>query len=150
MKRFAGRCVFLLLVSMLSQLHGQTVQLPEFHIFSTTGGVLVPDRGQASLGAVHRGYSSIVRRGVPLRGHGLDRIGQRFAGTAGASVTATVIDLDEMDRQTLASANSSRKRSTTTENLVRARASFIRQNIARRTPGLPARSNNRRQRTMDR
>lgn len=64
----------------------QVVQLPSFRSFSYSGGVLVPDGGGVSLG----GNSSA-----------LDLPGFQSHRHAGMSVHATIIDLDEMDRQIL-------------------------------------------------
>ncbi len=72
---------------------GQTIQLPSFHRFSYSGGVLVPDRGSASLGGVSRSYSSRTSR----RGSGVARGGG--LSHAGASARVTIIDHEAIDRQ---------------------------------------------------
>ncbi|MGI9474621.1 MAG: hypothetical protein ACR2NZ_24005 [Rubripirellula sp.] len=70
------------------------VQLPSFQTFSYTGSVMVPDGGTASLGGVRRSSSSFSRRGLS-RGAG-------FAHSfPQASVSATIIDNAEIDRQIL-------------------------------------------------
>lgn len=70
------------------------VQLPSFHTFSYSGSVVVPDGGSTSLGGVRSSAMSSQRR-----------LGGRSVGwmqsNAQASVSATIIDLNEMDRQIL-------------------------------------------------
>ena len=77
-----------------SPVSAQTVQLPSFSRFSYSGSVLVPVQGSTSLGSVSRSYS-----GRSGRGH----FGGRAVGAgmshAGASVRATMIDHDAIDRQ---------------------------------------------------
>jgi hypothetical protein len=68
------------------------VQLPSFQTFSYTGSVVVPDRGTTSLGGVRSSAMSLQRR------PGARAFGRNQAN-AGLSVSATIIDLDEMDRQ---------------------------------------------------
>ena len=74
----------------------QTVQLPTIRTFSYTGSVLVPDRGRASLGGVSRSGSFSSSSGLgPFR-----RARQSgFRSQSGLSASATIIDLDTMDRQ---------------------------------------------------
>ncbi|WP_146416335.1 hypothetical protein [Crateriforma conspicua] len=69
---------------------GQVVQLPTFRTFSYSGSVLVPDGGTAVLGG-----NSSAFRSRSLRGNG--QSSARSFG--GGSVTATIIDLDAMDRK---------------------------------------------------
>ncbi len=77
----------------------QTVQLPTMQTFSSTGSVLVPDRGGAFLGGVNRAASGYSRRGVPLFGAGSPTpIGRQVSATQ-TSVHATIIDLNEWDQQ---------------------------------------------------
>lgn len=75
----------------------QTVQLPTFHYFGVSTTVVVPTGGSVSLGSI--GGSSRTR---------FDRVGNRSIGAGffngGLSMSATVIDLAEMDRQVLAEA----------------------------------------------
>jgi len=70
------------------------VQLPTFHTFSYRGSVLVPDGGTTSLGGVKRSAIGYSRRGWN-RGYG------SVQSNAQASVSANIIDLNEMDRQIL-------------------------------------------------
>ena len=70
------------------------VQLPSFHTFSYSGTVVVPDGGTAFLGGNRTSASGSTRRGLS-RGFG------RSQGLSQASVTATIIDNDEIDRQLL-------------------------------------------------
>lgn len=70
------------------------VQLPSFQTFSYSGSVLVPDRGTTALGGVRS--SAMASRRTPF--------GRSFAAThsnAQLSISATIIDLEEMDRQIL-------------------------------------------------
>ena len=69
----------------------QVIQLPSFRTFSYSGSVLVPDSGSAYLGGVNRSAASSQRRGF-------GRSFGQSASTSGAVVSATIIDLDEMDR----------------------------------------------------
>jgi hypothetical protein len=78
----------------------QTVQLPTFHYFGVQTTVVVPDRGSIPLGGVTYGGSMRTRfdRVGPNYGYG------QFNETLGLSMSATIIDLDEMDRAVLAEA----------------------------------------------
>ncbi|MCG8650760.1 MAG: hypothetical protein MI861_13060 [Pirellulales bacterium] len=71
-----------------------TVQLPSFSSFSYRGTVVVPVRGSAYLGGNSSSASGLRRRGLS-RG-----FGSSF-GTSQASVSATIIDHQEIDRQLL-------------------------------------------------
>ncbi len=74
----------------------QTVQLPTTRIFSGGGSVLVPDQGSASLGGISRSSSGSTTRGFgPIRNRGTSS----SSVTQGTSVTARVIDFDEMERE---------------------------------------------------
>jgi hypothetical protein len=91
----------LLLLIGCSELSAQTplpsvVQLPSFSTFRYNGTVVVPDSGGAYLGGIKRFASSSTRRGRGL-GHA---VGGGLGGS-GASAHATIIDLNEMDRQIL-------------------------------------------------
>jgi hypothetical protein len=78
----------------------QTVQLPTFHYFGVSTTVVVPDRGSIPLGGVSYGGSTRTRfdRVGPNYGYG------QFSETLGLSMSATIIDHDEMDRALLAEA----------------------------------------------
>jgi hypothetical protein len=78
----------------------QTVQLPTFHYFGVQTTVVVPDRGSIPLGGVTYGGSTRTRfdRVGPNYGYG------QFNETLGLSMSATIIDNDEMDRAVLAEA----------------------------------------------
>ena len=70
------------------------VQLPSFQTFSYSGSVMVPDGGTASLGGVRRSASSYSRRGLSR--------GSSFSHSfPQASISATIIDNSEIDRQIL-------------------------------------------------
>jgi hypothetical protein len=74
------------------------VQLPTQGAFSVQTSVSVPDSGTSYLGGVRRNAVGSVQRG-PMRAMG----GSSSAG--GASVTATIIDLDALDRMIRSQAN---------------------------------------------
>ncbi|KAA1257799.1 hypothetical protein LF1_02890 [Rubripirellula obstinata] len=78
--------------SLFSNASAQVIQLPTVRTFSYSGPVLVPDSGSAYLGGVNRSAVSSQRRGLSRN------FGQANAAS-GAVVSATIIDLDEMDRQ---------------------------------------------------
>jgi len=78
-----------------------TVQLPSFSFFTVNTTVSVPDRGGAYLGGINRARDGSVARGIgPLQNKAIG--GDRLA--SGASVHATIIDHDEIDRALLAAA----------------------------------------------
>jgi len=89
----------------------QTVQLPTLRVFSVNTTVSVPDRGGLNLGGVDTYRSASVSRGVPGLS-GVPGIGPLFGSrsigssttSAGASVTATIIDHHEIDAHLLAEA----------------------------------------------
>ena len=82
-----------------------SVQLPSFSFFSVNTTVSVPDRGGAYLGGVNRARDGSWTRGFgPLANRAIG--GDRMAG--GASVHATIIDHEELDRATLAAAAAKR------------------------------------------
>ena len=70
------------------------VQLPSFQVFSYSGSVMVPDSGTAQLGGVYRSATSLNRRG---RSRSFSSASQNSQ----LSVTATIIDHNEIDRQLL-------------------------------------------------
>lgn len=76
----------------------QTVSLPTFHVFSYSGTVEVPVGGSASLGGNSVSSMSRSQRGGLVPGP-ITRAGTFRA--SGASITATIIDQQEMDRQIL-------------------------------------------------
>jgi hypothetical protein len=78
-----------------------TVQLPTFSVFSVQTTVSVPDSGDASLGGIQRGFDSSIQRGLsPLR----NRAMASSRAASGVSISATIIDHDEIDRALLAAA----------------------------------------------
>lgn len=70
------------------------VQLPSFQTFSFSGSVVVPDGGTTSLGGV--GSSAIYSQRRPT-----SRSFGSSLSNSHASVSARIIDLNEMDRQIL-------------------------------------------------
>ncbi len=91
-------CCVLLIAGSLQTAVGQTVQLPTIHQFGYSGSVLVPDGGTAALGSYGSASQSSSQSGwlVP-------QVNGRSSGitSAGSSVTATIIDLEQMDRELL-------------------------------------------------
>ena len=74
----------------------QVVQLPTLGTFSVNTSVLVPDTGSTSLGSIRSSANGSNQRGsFP----GSARGSRSIAG--GVSVHATIIDLQEMDREIL-------------------------------------------------
>jgi hypothetical protein len=102
----AQRGIALLFLSLIASqanaqvIQRQTVQLPTFHYFGVQTTVVVPDRGSIPLGGVTYGGSTRTRfdRVGPNYGHG------QFNETLGLSMSATIIDHDEMDRTLLSEA----------------------------------------------
>jgi len=82
-----------------------TVQLPTFSFFTVQTTVSVPDGGGAYLGGIGRGSSGSTMRGIgPLKNRA---IGSARAAS-GVSVSATIIDREEIDRAHLATAAANR------------------------------------------
>jgi hypothetical protein len=125
---------------------GQTIQLPEFHVFSVHTTVSVPDGGAAYLGGVARARSDAGSRGAPLAGK-LPFAGRLFhnrgiaAGrrVAAAQASATIIDLDEMDRAVLAEA-ATRRGGESDKRLVEQPAKTLSAQVARSAPASGASS----------
>lgn len=97
-------CLSLILLLMTAEsvqaqvIRQQTVQLPTFHYFGVSTTVVVPDRGTIPLGGVT--YSSMGRTRF-------DRVGNSYGrsfDSVGLSMSATIIDHDELDRAVLAEA----------------------------------------------
>lgn len=99
------RTVHLLIVAALlfqsSVVSAQVVQLPSIRQFSYRGSVLVPDRGTTFLGGNRTSATASRSRGLP----GFGPFPQSHLGgnqtAAGVSVSATIIDHDEIDRRLL-------------------------------------------------
>ncbi len=132
-------CLLATLLSLSAVVaQAQVVMLPTQRIFSTSGSVLVPDRGMAHLGSVSWAREGSTTRGVPglaqLPGVGRLFRNQAFSremGTSGAVVTATIIDLHELDQQVLGQA---RFRVPSAEEQEIARKSdFLIRNLARQS-----------------
>jgi hypothetical protein len=78
-----------------------TVQLPSFSVFTVQTTVSVPDSGGAYLGGLNSGASNSSRFGIgPFRNRGLSST----RAASGMSLSATIIDHDEIDRALLAEA----------------------------------------------
>ncbi len=87
-----------LAVGALTPATAQTIQLPTIHRFGYSGSVLVPDGGTSSLGS----YNSASQSGSQS-GWLVPRWDTRSASvnSAGASITASIIDHEQMDRELL-------------------------------------------------
>lgn len=132
-------------MSWMTPAFSQVVMLPTQRQFSVSTSVLVPDRGMAHLGSIGRVREGSVTRGVPglaqlpmagrlFRNQGIGR----EVGHVGATVTATIIDLQELDRQVLASASVS---VPTAEEIQLARkANFLISNLGRQSSSQAATS----------
>jgi hypothetical protein len=82
-----------------------TVQLPSFSFFTVQTTVSVPDGGGAYLGGIGRGASGSTMRGIgPLK----NRASGSARAASGVSVSATIIDREEIDRALLATAAANR------------------------------------------
>src|SRR5947208_2620328 len=102
---FAGGSIAQGQVAQPQPLPATTVQLPTFSVFTVQTTVSVPDGGGIALGGIDRGVDSTVNRNSGLtrnRGIGSSRT------ASGVSVSATIIDRDEMDRAILAEAAAKR------------------------------------------
>ncbi|WDQ19545.1 hypothetical protein [Rhodopirellula sp. P2] len=91
----------LLLIVGAETLSAQVVQLPSVRRFSSTSSMLIPDRGTGSIGGVSSYQSGRSSRGrlSPGGAHG------GATRTGNASVSVTIIDHDEIDRQLLGEAD---------------------------------------------
>ena len=88
--------VFAILVSSIDTVDAQVVQLPTTGTFSIQSSVSVPDSGAAYLGGNRAGAMGRQSRGS-LGPAGSTAYGSQMSSAA-ASVRATIIDLDELDR----------------------------------------------------
>jgi len=78
-----------------------TVQLPTYNFFTVSTSVSVPDRGATYLGGVNRAASGRNEFGAPFLPKNRS-IGSTVSAS-GMQVSATIIDLTELDQQVLAS-----------------------------------------------
>ncbi len=86
-----GFAACMIQMNSVHRCHGQIVQMPGMGTFNISTSVAVPDRGTMSLGGNY-GAATQSASGFGNRGIG------GAQGMSGASVSATVIDLDELDR----------------------------------------------------
>lgn len=117
----------------------QVVQLPTFEYFSVSTTVSVPDSGRAFLGGIDRAQYGRISRGFPLVNKlpGAGRLaGSRATGssvgTSRASVSATIIDHDELDRRTLSAAAASRRGTPLVLNETDRKAAFLSSHVGNR------------------
>jgi len=79
----------------------QVVQLPTFQQFSVSTSVMVPDRGSAVIGGVDSAREGVNEFGFgPFRNRG---IGREFSSSR-VGVTASILDMREIDEMILGSA----------------------------------------------
>jgi hypothetical protein len=103
--------------------NAQAVQLPTFRYFSVDTTVSVPDRGGVILGGVDRASSGTTSRGFgPFR----NRASGSSVSSSVASVHATIIDHEELDRATLAEARRLRGADASCANASRAEGWSVR------------------------
>jgi hypothetical protein len=106
-----------------------TVQLPSYSVFTVQTTVSVPDGGGAYLGGLNSGASNSSRFGVgPLSNRGLSST----RGASGVSVSATVIDNQEIDRALLAEAAANRVSNERAAEATNAKAAAIAKSIPTR------------------
>ena len=82
-------------ILLLGELKAQTVQLPTMRVFSLDTTVAVPDQGSAYLGGIGRSAQSSSSRGPLSTGRAYGS--STTQGTA--RVSASIIDLEELDRE---------------------------------------------------
>jgi hypothetical protein len=132
-------CLLATLLSLSAVVaQAQVVMLPTQRIFSTSGSVLVPDRGMAHLGSVSWAREGSTTRGIPglaqLPGVGRLFRNQAFSremGTSSAAVTATIIDLHELDLQVLGQARV--RVPSPEEQEISRKSDFLIRNLARQS-----------------
>lgn len=106
-----------------------TVQLPTFSVFTVQTTVSVPDGGGSYLGGLSQGASGSNSRGFgPLR----NRASGSSRAASGVSVSATIIDHEEIDRAILAAAAARRGEAVDTSV---SKASDLSKSIARSDSG---------------
>lgn len=112
----------------------QVVQLPSYNFTTVGTTVSVPDGGAAYLGGIYRLSEGSSTRGAPLVPFKNRAIG-RSASASTMSVTATIIDLAEMDEALLAEAAAKRAASPygpyRVDPVVAAEASFLNSHVGR-------------------
>jgi hypothetical protein len=107
-----------------------TVQLPSYSVFTVRTTVSVPDGGGAYLGGLNSGASNSSRLGIgPLSNRGLSS----SRGASGVSVSATVIDHEEIDRALLMEATAKRGMSETATARTDVKAATIAKSIPTRS-----------------
>src|SRR6478672_5785968 len=108
-----------------------TVQLPSVGVFTVQTTVSVPDGGGAYLGGLNSGASNSSRFGIgPLSNRGLSS----SRGASGLSVSATIIDNEEIDRALLAEAAAKRGAVDPTAKKTDLKAAAIAKAVVVRSP----------------
>ena len=141
--RWAVCCLAALLSLSTVVVQAQVVMLPTQRIFSTSGSVLVPDRGMTHLGSVRWAREGSTTRGVPglaqLPGVGRlfrNQAYSREMGMSGAAVTVTIIDLHELDQQVLGQAQV--RFPSPEEQKIARKAEFLTRNLAKSSVTTPS------------
>ena len=142
---FITALVILSLASQKTLAQNVTVQLPTFQFFSVATTVVVPDRGSAYLGGVNRAAYGSNTNGVPGLSL-LPGVGRLFknrgigseVSSSSAHVSATIMDLDELDKAVLAEAAARRGVTSASggpsvDSAVQRKAAFISKHIAKTT-----------------
>lgn len=134
-------CLFVL-ATVPCGARAQVVQLPSFQQTGISTTVVVPDQGGAYLGGIQRGAMGSSTSGVPLLGNvpGAGRLFRnRGIGSSLSSssfgVTATIIDLNEMDRQILGE-TAARRTLDPEEARIAEKAAFLSQHVAKENRSL--------------
>src|SRR5262245_38850748 len=101
--RFAAITASLMVLAFARSAAAQAVQLPTFHFFTLSTTVSVPDGGDTMLCGVSRSSSGRIQRGIPgLPSQPFDNVATgRATGTSNVSASATIHDLDAMDKALL-------------------------------------------------
>lgn len=129
--------------------HAQVVQLPTYRTFSVGTSVLIPDRGSTFLGGVDRGVWNSNTQGVPGLS-GVPGVGRLFTNrsissevsSSRAYASATIMDLEALDKAVLAEAAAKRAlvargaghRGATSDSAVERKAAFLAKHIVKTGP----------------
>ena len=143
MNRSFSLLVLLLSAILSNRAAGQIVQLPTFQVFSIGTTVVIPDRGSMYLGGVNRASFGSSTRGVPGFGK-IPGVGRLFTNrgigsevsSAGVHASATIMDLEELDKSVLAEAAARRGVGSgyggaSTNPAVERKAAFISKHVAK-------------------
>ncbi|MCA9262427.1 MAG: hypothetical protein KDA60_01205 [Planctomycetales bacterium] len=132
-------------------LPGQTIQLPVYRVFGTSTTISVPDQGSVATGHIARQRAARQTPGLPVVGR-IPGAGPLFADRsldtvvpwAHTSVSATIIDLHEMDRAVLAEAKRNRGNKAEANSELQAQAAALTAQVRRERPSKSGRQSARR------